>query len=243
MSRLLAVVYGLVAYVFFLGTLLYAVGFVGNLLVPHTIDSGPAAPLPTALVVNVLLMGLFAVQHSVMARPAFKRWWTRLVPSSVERSTFVLFAAAALALLEWQWLPITEPVWTVTAPAGVVVLQGVFWLGWFVVLLSTFLINHFELFGVVQVLARFQGRQLAEPPFRTPFLYRWVRHPIYLGFILAFWSTPTMTVGHLLFAVVTTGYILVGIWLEERDLIAMFGDKYRRYRAAVSMLLPLPPRG
>src|SRR5882724_4433751 len=183
MSRLLAVVYGLVAYVFFLGTLLYAVGFVGNLLVPHTIDSGPAALLPTALVVNVLLMGLFAVQHSVMARPAFKRWWTRLVPSSVERSTFVLFAAAALAILEWQWRPITEPVWTVTAPAGVAVLQGVFWLGWFVVLLSTFLINHFELFGVVQVLARFRGRQLAEPEFRTPFLYRWVRHPIYLGFI------------------------------------------------------------
>jgi len=243
MSRLLAVVYGLVVYVFFLATFLYAIGFVGNLLVPQSIDSGPAAPLTTALIVNVLLLGLFAVQHSVMARPAFKRWWTRLVPTSVERSTYVLFASAALALLLWQWRPIAEPVWTVTAPAGVAVLQGVFFLGWFVVLLSTFLINHFELFGVVQVLARFQGRQLPEPVFHTPFLYRWVRHPIYLGFLLAFWATPTMTVGHLLFAIATTGYVLIGIWLEERDLIALFGDKYRRYRAAVSMLLPMPPRG
>ncbi len=242
MSRLLAVVYGLVVYVFFLCTFLYAIGFVGNLFVPVTIDLGPAAPLPRALIVNVVLLGLFAVQHSVMARPAFKRWWTRFVPSSVERSTYVLFATAALALLLWQWRPITAPVWNVTAPAGVAVLQGLFGLGWFVVLLSTFLINHFELFGVVQVLARFQGRQLAEPKFRTPFLYRWVRHPIYLGFLLAFWSTPTMTVGHLLFAVATTGYILIGIWLEEQDLIALFGDQYRRYRAAVSMLVPLPPR-
>jgi protein-S-isoprenylcysteine O-methyltransferase Ste14 len=239
MARILGTLYGLVVYVFFLGTFLYAIGFVENVLVPRSIDAPGAGGLSvTALLVNAGLLSLFAVQHSVMARPAFKRWWTRMVPKSVERSTFVLFASLALALLCWQWQPIAGDVWTVTQSGPAYLLQGVSWLGWGTVLVSTFLISHFELFGLVQVFARLRGKTLPEPKFRTPGLYRYVRHPIYLGFILAFWATPTMTVGHLVFAVATTGYILVGIWFEERDLVAQFGERYRRYRDQVGMLLP-----
>jgi protein-S-isoprenylcysteine O-methyltransferase Ste14 len=238
MGGFLSLVYGLAVYVFFLGTFLYAIGFVGN-LTPKSIDSGAPAPLVEALVVNVLLLGLFAVQHSVMARKGFKRWWTRIVPEPVERSTYVLAATAALALLLWQWRPIPEPiVWRVESAAVAQLLGIVFWLGWALLLLSTFLINHFELFGLHQVIINLARRQMTEPRFKTPVLYKLVRHPIYLGFIVAFWAAPVMTVGHLLFAAVTTAYIFVGIFLEERDLVAQFGEQYQRYRAQVGMLIP-----
>lgn len=237
---LLAALYGLLVYLFFLATFVYAIGFVGNLpLLPKTIDSGAAAPLLEALTVDLALLALFAVQHSVMARRGFKRWWTRLVPEPVERSTYVLAASAALALLLWQWRPIAEPVlWSVSDPVGRTALHGVFWLGWGVLLISTCLINHFELFGLRQVWAHLRGQALPAPVFHTPLFYRHVRHPIYLGFVLAFWATPQMSAGHLLFAAACTGYILVGIWFEERDLVAQFGQRYHVYREQVGMLLP-----
>jgi protein-S-isoprenylcysteine O-methyltransferase Ste14 len=234
-----ALLYGFVAYVCFVVSFSYTVAFVGGFVVPKTVDSGAAGAPGAALAVNVALFALFAVQHSVMARKGFKRWWTTIVPPALERSTFVLFASAVLALLLWQWQPIPEPViWRVDNPLAVQALWTVFALGWVIALLSSFLINHFELFGLRQAFVRFTGRQIPESEFRTPFLYRYVRHPLYLGIVLGVWSAPVMSAGHLLFAAGATGYILVGIWFEERDLIAQFGDKYRAYRAQVGMLLP-----
>jgi len=238
MVRFPTLVYGVFCYAFFFVTFLYAIGFVGNLIVPKSIDSGPAAPLAESLLINIALLGLFAVQHTVMARPAFKRAWTRFVPKPIERSTFVLFASAILALLFWQWRPLPEAVWTVTDPLWSTTLWALFTAGWVTVLVATFLINHFELFGLTQTWAHFTGKEPKPPEFTTPLLYKHVRHPIYLGFIVAFWATPVMSVGHLLFAIATTGYMLVGIFFEERDLIAHFGDRYRKYQQEVGMLVP-----
>ncbi len=239
MGAFLSFCYGVAVYVFFLATLVYTIGFIGNVFVPKSIDTGTPAPLAQALIVDLLLLGLFAVQHSVMARRSFKAWWTRIVSPVVERSTFVLAASLLLALLLWQWRPIAEPViWHVENATTVKLLWFVFWLGWAVLLISTFLINHFELFGVNQVVANLTGGAVPKPEFRTPLFYRYVRHPLYLGFLLSFWAAPVMTAGHLLFSIACTGYILVGIWFEERDLVAQFGERYIRYRNQVGMLLP-----
>ena len=237
-ARLFTLCYGGIAYLIFFGTFLYAVGFVSRLVVPKTVDSGSASSPMTALLVNLVLMSIFAVQHSGMARQGFKRLFAHFASPAIERSTYVLLASLSLILLFWQWQPMPMVVWHIEDPvlAGVATAGG--FVGWLIVLYSTFLISHFELFGLTQVVSHFAGR-VAEPmKFKTPGLYRLIRHPIYLGFIIAFWCTPTMTLGHLLFAAVTTAYIFVGIYLEERDLVSMFGDQYRRYREKVAMLVP-----
>ena len=238
MLKFTAFLFGAVAYFTFLFTILYAIGFVSDLVVPKAIDTGPKSPVLEALIVNLALMSLFAVQHSVMARKGFKQWWTRIIPKQIERSTYVLFASLTLLLLFWQWRPMPTVVWQIEDPELAATVAILSFLGWVIVFTSTFLINHFELFGLHQVTNNLSGRQMPAPTFRTPLLYNFVRHPIYLGFIIAFWAAPTMSVGHLLFAAVTTAYIFIGIMLEERDLIDMFGDEYRRYKEQVSMLFP-----
>ncbi len=238
MGRLLGFLYGIVAYIVFFATFLYAIGFVAGIGVPKTLDGGPVVPLTEALVIDILLMSVFAIQHSVMARAAFKRWWTTIIPETIERSTYVLLSSLALILLVWQWRPIPAVIWQVDNPNAAMAMMGLEALGWLIVLLSTFLINHFELFGLQQVANNLAGKPTPAPRFRTPLLYKLVRHPIYLGFIIAFWAAPVMTAGHLLFAAVTTAYIFVGILLEERDLITVFGDEYRRYRQRVGMIVP-----
>ena len=238
MTGLLTFLYGVISYVVFFVTFLYAIGFVGNLVVPKSIDSGVDGPLLTAVIINVILLGVFAVQHSVMARPAFKHWWTKFVPQAMERSTYVLLTNVALILLYCFWQPMTGTIWYVENSVGSLLLSALFWLGWVLVLLSTFMINHFDLFGLRQVYLRLKGEEYTSIGFKAPWLYRHIRHPIMTGFIIAFWATPHMTTGHLLFAVATTLYILIALQLEERDLLHAFGDTYKDYRRQVSMLFP-----
>jgi methanethiol S-methyltransferase len=239
MKRFLTVGYGGAAYVLFLAAFLYLIGFVGNLVVPRSIDHGLPSPIGQAVLVNALLLGAFGVQHSVMARPAFKRWWTRFVPSSIERSTYVWLSSAVLVLLYWQWRTMPATIWDVRQPAGRLALWALFWLGWAVALAATFMVSHFDLFGLRQVYLAWRGKPYTHIGFHARLLYRLVRHPLMLGFIIAFWATPTMTAGHLLFSVVMTGYILIATQLEEHDLVAALGDEYRDYRREVPMLVPL----
>lgn len=236
--RFVAFLYGAVSYLAFLISFTYAIGFVGNVLVSKGIDTPPYGPPAEAVLVNVLLLGLFVVQHSVMARKGFKQWWTRIVPQPIERSTFVLASSLALGLLLWKWQPIDGSLWSVQQPAARLALQAMFWLGWVMALSSTFMINHFDLFGLRQVYLRLKGEPYRPLPFVKVALYRFVRHPLMLGLLIAFWATPDMSYGHLLFALATTGYIFIGIWLEERDLRREHGAEYEQYRREAGMLLP-----
>jgi protein-S-isoprenylcysteine O-methyltransferase Ste14 len=237
-KRISIFLYGVVSYVVFFVTFLYAVGFIGNFLVPRTLDSEPTRGFGVSLLADLGLLGLFAIQHSVMARPAFKRWMTRVVPEAAERSTYVLASSLALVVMFTFWQPLGGMIWEVTDATARGAIWGAFAFGWLLVLLSTFLINHFDLFGLRQIWLQLVGRPYAQLPFGTPWLYRYVRHPLYVGWFFAFWATPTMTVSHLVFAIMTTAYILIAIQFEERDLIAHFGQTYRDYKARVPMLIP-----
>jgi len=238
MRAFLPAIYSLVAYAFFLATFVYAIAFVGNFFVPKTIDSGVPGDLTTSLLINTGLLGVFAVQHSWMARPSFKRWWTKIVPKEIERSTYVVFASAALALLLWQWQPMPQLVWSVTDPIAAGVITALMWAGWGILLLSTYLISHFHLFGLTQGMTRLLNLKEKPANFSTPLFYKVIRHPLYFGFIVAFWSTPQMTVGHLFFAIACTAYIFIGIFFEERDLVNEFGERYLSYRRKVGMIVP-----
>jgi protein-S-isoprenylcysteine O-methyltransferase Ste14 len=237
-SRILIFLYGAACYLVFLATFAYMIGFVGNLIVPKAIDSGTSTSFPRAILTDVGLIALFGVQHAVMAREKFKKWWTRIVPASMERSTYVLVASLMLLFLAWQWQPLPQIVWNLDSPVGSVGLQAVFWLGWLTTLVSTFLINHFDLFGLRQTYLHLRGTEHNPLKFMTPFLYRIVRHPMMLGLVLGFWATPRMSVGHLVFAAGMTVYILIGITLEERGLVRQFGDQYRDYQRKTRMLIP-----
>ncbi|MBI4998842.1 MAG: isoprenylcysteine carboxylmethyltransferase family protein [Rhodocyclales bacterium] len=238
MKRIAIFAYGIINYVVFLATFLYSIGFVGNLLVPKSIDSPPEGPLGPALLIDAALLGVFAVQHSVMARAGFKRWWTRIIPKAAERSTYVLFSNLALILVFALWQPLGGVIWTVANPVGQVVLWALCALGWTLILVASFMINHFDLFGLRQVWLNLHGKECGGLAFVTPGPYRVIRHPIYLGFIVAFWATPTMTAAHLFFALLTTAYILIAVRFEERDLVTAHGARYREYRKLVPMLVP-----
>jgi methanethiol S-methyltransferase len=238
MKRILFLLYGVISYVIFFVTFCYAIGFVSGLVVPKHIDSTPDAPLAIALLINAALLTLFALQHSVMARPAFKRWWTQFVPQQIERSTYVLLASLCLVVMFWKWQPLGGIIWQVESGVAQLILRIGSFTGFLIVLLATFQINHFDLFGLRQVWIYFQRKPYTNVTFRTPLFYKYVRHPLYFGFLLAFWSTPVMTIAHLFFAVMTTGYILVAIQLEERDLINEFGESYLSYKRKLPMIIP-----
>jgi len=242
MKRIPFLLYGVISYFVFFGTILYAIGFVGNLFVPKSIDGPATMPLAKAILINASLLLVFALQHSIMARPAFKRWWTRFVPEPAERSTYVLLASLCLLLMMWQWQPIGGVVWAIESSLFKTILLSTYAFGWALVFISTFLINHFDLFGLRQTWLYFTGRKYTSLPFRTPLFYRFVRHPLYLGFLIAFWSTPVMTVAHLLFAMLTTGYILTAIVFEEKDLVEHFGERYVAYKQNSSKIIPLLKR-
>jgi protein-S-isoprenylcysteine O-methyltransferase Ste14 len=242
LKRFVVLLYGVLCYVVFLGALLYLVGFLNNFLAPKGIDGGEAVSLTEGMIIDLGLILLFAVQHTIMARPWFKVWWKRALPEPIERSTFVLLASVTFLLLFWQWRPMPEAVWRVDSPAAVLAIYAVQALGWSLVLLSSFLINHFELFGLRQVYLHWRNRQLTPLEFRMPWLYRLVRHPLMLGFLVAFWSVPHMTRGHLVFTLVMTAYIFIGIHFEERDLVRTFGKQYAEYQQATSMIVPVPRR-
>ncbi len=240
MRGFLSALYSACAYVLFLVTFTYAILFVEGVFVPKTIDSGTPGPILSSLAINALLLGVFAIQHTIMARPSFKRAWTRIIPAEIERSTFVLAATLALALIVWQWRPLPQLVWSVDDPIASGIIFAISWSGWAILLISTFLISHFHLFGLSQGWGRVLklNPEIVDQKLVTPLFYRWIRHPLYTGFIIAFWAAPQMSLGHLFFAIATTGYIFVGIWFEERDLVAHFGDRYRIYRDNVGMVFP-----
>lgn len=239
MKKSIILLYGIFAYVIFLIAFLYAIGFVGNFIVPKSIDSGTETTLLSSLFINVILLSVFALQHSIMARPVFKKWFITIISPAMERSTYILLSSLALLLIYWQWQPITTIVWETESTIAIYILTGIFFIGWLIVLLSTFMINHFELFGLAQIFDNLKNKQTPNPKFQTNYLYKIVRHPIMLGFIIAFWATPTMTAGHLLFSIVTTIYILVAVkYLEEKDLRKFIGEKYETYQKEVPMIVP-----
>jgi protein-S-isoprenylcysteine O-methyltransferase Ste14 len=240
MGRFIGFLYGVVCYLIFFLTFLYLVGFLGNFLVPKGIDSGASVAMAAGLLINVGLIALFGLQHSIMARPGFKAWWTKIVPKSVERSTYVLLSSLVLILMYWQWRPMTQVIWQADAPWSQAVLWGVFGAGFLLVLLSTFVIDHFDLFGLRQVFLNLLGKAYTHSPFKVTFFYKFVRHPLYVGWFLAFWGTPTMTLGHLVFAVGMSAYILIAIPYEERDLETFLGENYKKYKERVPMLIPRP---
>jgi protein-S-isoprenylcysteine O-methyltransferase Ste14 len=242
MKKVYSLFYGLVCYLAFFGTILYAIGFVGNLIVPKTIDGEPQVPLLKAILINASLLLLFALQHSIMARPAFKTWWTSIIPHHLERSTYVLLASLCLMLLMWQWQPIGGVIWSIENETVKNILLVVYLAGWAIVFIATFLINHFDLFGLRQVWFYFRGQPYTHLPFRIPLFYRFVRHPLYFGFLIAFWSAAVMTIAHLLFAILTTGYIFTAIQLEEKDLTDHFGEQYKDYKRTKPMIIPFTKR-
>lgn len=239
MKKSIIFIYGIISYIVFLIAYLYAIGFVGNIFVPKSIDSGVETTWFSSVFINAVLLSVFALQHSIMARPTFKKWFTSIFSHAMERSTYILLSSLALLLIYWQWQPITTVVWETESKIAIIVLTGIFFLGWLIVLLSTFMINHFELFGLAQIFDNLKNKQTPNPKFQTNYLYKIVRHPIMLGFIIAFWATPTMTVGHLLFALVTTIYIFIAVkYLEEKDLRKHIGEKYEAYQKEVPMIIP-----